>query len=52
MNFCYEAGGCGYEVYYQLKKHGQECDVVASGALAAIACCPYGRGALAAIAYF
>jgi transposase len=29
MNFCYEAGGCGYEVYYQLKKLGQECDVVA-----------------------
>lgn len=29
MNFCYEAGACGYEVYHQLKKLGQECDVVA-----------------------
>ena len=29
MNFCYEAGACGYEVYHQLKKLGQDCDVVA-----------------------
>lgn len=29
MNFCYEAGPCGYEVYHQLKGMGQECTVVA-----------------------
>ena len=29
MNFCYEAGPCGYEVYHQLKAMGQECTVVA-----------------------
>lgn len=29
MNFCYEAGPCGYEVYHQLMGMGQHCVVVA-----------------------
>ena len=29
LNFCYEAGPCGYEVYHQLTKLGQSCSVVA-----------------------
>lgn len=29
MNFCYEAGPCGYEVYHQLTGMGQHCTVVA-----------------------
>ena len=29
MNFCYEAGPCGYELYRQLGALGQQCDVVA-----------------------
>lgn len=29
MNFCYEAGPCGYEVYHQLMGMGQHCTVVA-----------------------
>ena len=30
--FCYEAGGCGYEVYRHLRKIGHDCMVVAPGA--------------------
>jgi transposase len=29
INFCYEAGPCGYELYHQLQSLGHECDVVA-----------------------
>lgn len=29
LNFCYEAGPCGYELYHQLTKVGQCCSVVA-----------------------
>ena len=29
MNFCYEAGPCGYELYHQLRGLGHACDVVA-----------------------
>lgn len=29
MNFCYEAGPCGYELYHQLRGQGHQCDVVA-----------------------
>ncbi|MCP4995369.1 MAG: transposase [Gammaproteobacteria bacterium] len=29
LNFCYEAGPCGYELYRQLKGLGHECNVVA-----------------------
>ena len=29
LNFCYEAGPCGYEVYHQLTRQGHACDVVA-----------------------
>ena len=29
MNFCYEAGPCGYELYHQLRRLGHECQVIA-----------------------
>lgn len=29
VNFCYEAGPCGYELYHQLTAMGHACDVVA-----------------------
>lgn len=29
MNFCYEAGPCGYELYHQLRRLGHQCEVVA-----------------------
>src|ERR1700694_2838131 len=29
LDFCYEAGPCGYGVHRQLKRLGQRCDVVA-----------------------
>jgi transposase len=29
LSFCYEAGPCGYEVYRQLSRLGQECAVIA-----------------------
>lgn len=29
LNFCYEAGPCGYELYHQLTAMGHACDVVA-----------------------
>ncbi len=29
INFCYEAGPCGYELYHPLQGFGHECDVVA-----------------------
>jgi transposase len=29
LSFCYEAGGCGYNIYRQIKDAGHHCDVVA-----------------------
>ncbi|MBA8879277.1 IS110 family transposase [Phyllobacterium myrsinacearum] len=29
LHFCYEAGGCGYEIYRQLRQPGASCDVIA-----------------------
>ena len=29
LNFCYEAGPCGYELYHQLRALGHPCDAVA-----------------------
>ncbi|NTZ64184.1 IS110 family transposase (plasmid) [Agrobacterium tumefaciens] len=29
LHFCYEAGGCGYGIYRQLRQLGASCDVIA-----------------------
>ena len=29
LHFCYEAGGCGYGIYRQLRELGASCDVIA-----------------------